>query len=44
LQKAGRHKYKIDAWVVGQKRMRSLGEADEDTNKSQKPNNEVAEE
>ena len=41
LQKAGKQKNKIDAWVVGQKRMRSSAEADESTNKLRKPSNEV---
>ena len=41
LQRAGKQKNKIDAWVVGQKRMRSPGELEEDSGKVQRPCNEA---
>jgi hypothetical protein len=41
LQKAGKQKNKIDAWVMGEKRTRSSGEADEGTDGLHKPSDEV---
>ena len=41
LQRAGKQKNKIDAWIVGQKRMRTPGEVDESTAKVQKHSGEV---
>jgi hypothetical protein len=40
LQRAGKQKNKIDAWVVGQKRMRSPGELEE-SGEVQRPGNEA---
>lgn len=41
LQRAGKQKNKIDAWIVGQKRMRSPGELEAGSGEVQKPSGEV---
>lgn len=42
LQRAGKQKNKIDAWIVGQRRARSPAELEEDSDEVQRPDDETA--